>query len=92
MSASIGSMGEASDNALAESTIGPFKLECIGKRSPFYGAPLKTIGDVEYATMGWIDWFNNRHLHGELDFILPAEYEANYYAETVASRPEKRPV
>jgi len=53
---------DAYDNALAESTIGLFKTEAVSKRSPFLNGPLKTIDDVEFATMGWVDWFNQRRL------------------------------
>lgn len=60
---STGSVGDAYDNALAESTIGLFKTEAVSKRSPFLNGPFKTIDDVEFATMGWVDWFNQRRLH-----------------------------
>ena len=43
---------------------------------------LRTIDDVEYATMKWVDWFNNRRLHSQLDYVPPEEYEAAYYAQT----------
>jgi putative transposase len=57
---SIGSVGDAYDNALAETTIGLFKTEAIRRGSPFQTGPLRIIDDVEYATMEWVDWFNNR--------------------------------
>jgi len=41
---------------------------------------LRTIDDVEYATVEWVDWFNNRRLHSQLDYIPPDEDEATYYA------------
>jgi putative transposase len=44
--------------------------------------PLRTIDDVDYATMEWVDWFNNRRLHSQLNYIPPDEYEAAYYAQT----------
>ncbi|MDT5233431.1 MAG: putative transposase, partial [Mycobacterium sp.] len=43
------------DNALAETTIGLFKTEAVSKRSPFLTGPIKTIDDIEFATMGWVD-------------------------------------
>ena len=82
IAASIGSVGDAYDNALAETTIGLFKTEAVGRGSPFLAGPLHTIDDVEYATMEWVDWFNNRHLHSQLNYIPPDEYEAAYYAQT----------
>jgi putative transposase len=67
IAASIGSIGDAYDNALAETTIGLFKAEAVGPRSPFRAGPLRTIDDVEYATMEWVDWYNNRRLHSQLN-------------------------
>jgi transposase InsO family protein len=87
IAASIGSVGDAYDNALAESTIGLFKTEAIAKNNPFHSGPFKTIADIEYVTMGWVDWYNNRRLHSTLDNIPPAEFEANYYATNLASQP-----
>ena len=85
IAASIGSVGNAYDNALAETTIGLFKTEAVGRGSPFLTGPLRIIDDVEYATMEWVDWFNNRRLHSVLDYIPPEEYETVYYAQTRAS-------
>ena len=55
--------------------------------TPFPTGPLRTIDDVEYATMEWVDWYNNRRLHSQLDYVPPEEYEAAYYAQTEASQP-----
>lgn len=55
IAASIGSIGDAYDNALTETTIGLFKTEAIGRGSPFLSGPLRTVDDVEYATMKWVD-------------------------------------
>lgn len=74
--ASIGSVGDAYDNALAESTIGLYKTELIGKQGPW-----RTRDQVEYATLEYIDWYNNRRLHGQIGHLPPAEYEAVYYRE-----------
>jgi putative transposase len=82
IAASIGSIGDAYDNALAETTIGLFKTEAVGPASPFRTGPLRTIDDVEYATMEWVDWYNNRRLHIQLNYIPPEEYEAAYYARS----------
>lgn len=76
---SIGSVGDAYDNALMESTIGLFKTECI-RTTVFHAGPYRTIADVEYATAGWVDWYNNRRLHSALDYATPIEYEQAHYA------------
>ena len=86
IAASIGSVGDAYDNALAETTIGLFKTEAIGRNSPFLTSPLKAIDDVEYATMEWVDWYNNRR-HSILDYVPPDEHENAYYARLQASQP-----
>ncbi len=80
--ASVGSVGHADDNALAETTIELFKAEAVGRGSPFLTGPLRALDDVECATIEWVDWFNNRRLHSQLDYIPPDEYEAAYYAQT----------
>lgn len=85
--ASVGSVGDAYDNALAESTIGLFKTEAMAKNNPFHHGPFKTIADVEYTTAGWVDWYNNRRLHTSIGDIPPAEFEVNYYAATLTPQP-----
>ncbi|MCV7229437.1 transposase [Mycolicibacterium komossense] len=55
--------------------------------SPFLSGPLRTVDDVEYATMEWVDWFNNRRLHSLLDYIPPEEYETAYSAQLRTSQP-----
>jgi putative transposase len=59
----------------------------LGRGSPFPTGLLRTIDDVEYATMEWVDWYNNRRLHSQLDYVPPEEYEAAYYAHIQAGRP-----
>lgn len=76
---SIGSVGDAYDNALMETINGLYKTECI-RTTVFHTGPYKSIADVEYATAGWVDWYNNRRLHGTLGNIPPAEYEQAHYA------------
>ena len=76
---SIGTVGDAYDNALMESIIGLYKTECI-RTTVFHDGPYRTIADVEHATAGWVDWYNNRRLHGSLAMVSPVEYEADYYA------------
>lgn len=83
---SIGSVGDALDNALMESVIGLYKTECI-RTTVFHAGPYRTIADVEYATSGWVDWYNERRLHGSLGMLSPVEYEAAYYA-TLNTEPQ----
>ncbi len=72
--ASVGSTGDAYDNALAETINGLFKTEVIRKRGPWRG-----LEDVEYATLEWVDWFNNRRLLSSIGDVPPAEFEKAYY-------------
>jgi putative transposase len=84
---SVGSVGDALDNALMESLIGLYKTECV-RPGPFHTGPFKTLSDVEYATMAWVDWYNHRRLHTTLGMRTPAEHEAAHYA---ALHPEPQP-
>ena len=76
---SIGSVGDAFDNALMETINGLYKTECI-RTTVFHDGPYKTIADVEYATAGWVDWYNQRRLHGSLGMMTPVEFENAHYA------------
>jgi putative transposase len=76
---SIGSVGDAYDNALMETINGLYKAECI-RTTVFRDDPYKSIGDVEYATAGWVEWYNNRRLHSSLGYVSPAEFENAHYA------------
>lgn len=76
---SIGSVGDAYDNALMETINGLYKAECI-RSTVFHDGPYKTVADVEYATAGWVDWYNNRRLHSTLGNVPPVEYEQAHYA------------
>ena len=76
---SVGTVGDAYDNALMETVIGLFKTECIAT-TVFHPGPYKTLADVEYATAGWVDWYNHRRLHGSLGMLTPTEYEQAHYA------------
>jgi transposase InsO family protein len=53
----------------------------------FHDGPFKTIADIEYATAGWVDWYNNRRLHSSLGHLTPAEYEVAHYA-TLTREPQ----
>lgn len=71
--ASIGTVGDALDNALAESTIGLYKTELIKRRGPWHN-----FEEVDVATAAWVDWYNNRRLHGACGGRPPTEFEALY--------------
>ena len=73
---SVGSVGDSYDNALAESIIGLYKTEVIWPRGPW-----KNIDEVEYATLEWVDWFNNKRLLEPIGNIPPAELEQAYYEQ-----------
>ena len=75
---SIGTVGDSYDNALAETVNGYYKAELI--RGPARSAPWKTVEDVELATLGWVHWHNTSRLHGYLDDVPPAEFEAALHA------------
>ena len=77
---SIGSVGDAFDNALAETTTGLFKTECIAAGSPFHTG-LNSLADVEYATAAWVHWYNTARLMHRLHRRPPHEAEAEYYAQ-----------
>jgi putative transposase len=74
--ASVGSKGDSYDNALAESFNGLYKTEVIRKLGPWRG-----LDHVEFETMDWVDWFNNRRLHDGIGMVPPAELEADYYRQ-----------
>lgn len=84
---SIGSVGDAYDNALAETTIGLYKTECTPTGSPFNPDGFDTVADVESATADWVHWFNNRRLMHRLDRRPPHEVETEYYARQQAAAP-----
>jgi len=72
---SVGSVGDSYDNALAETINGLYKAEVIHRRGPW-----RSFEAVEFATLEWVDWFNNRRLLEPIGNIPPAEAEANFYA------------
>lgn len=77
---SVGSAGDAYDNALAETINGLYKTEVIHKRAPW-----KTKESVELATLEWVAWFNHHRLLEPIGNIPPAEAEANYYRQLAES-------
>jgi putative transposase len=72
---SVGTVGDAYDNALAECVIGLFKTEVINQIGPW-----KSMREVEWETLKWVDWYNNRRLLGPIGYITPAEAEEAFYA------------
>ena len=72
---SVGSVGDSYDNALAETINGLYKAEVIHRRGPW-----RSFEAVEFATLEWVDWFNNRRLLEPIGNIPPAEAEEHYYA------------
>jgi putative transposase len=84
--ASVGSKGDSFDNAMAESFNGLYKWELIYPKGPWRG-----LDDVEFATLEYVDWFNHRRLHGEIEpgpgFTTPAAFEAAYYRQPVPADP-----
>lgn len=78
--ASVGSTGDSYDSAMAEAFNSLYKWELIYPKGPWTG-----LDDVEFATMGYIDWFNHRRLHDEITddntYVTPAEFEAEYYRQ-----------
>jgi putative transposase len=77
---SVGSRGDSYDNALAETINGLYKSEVIHRRGPW-----RHRDAVEYATLEWVDWFNNRRLLEPIGNIPPAEFEAAYYRQQAES-------
>ena len=85
---SIGSVGDAYDNALAETTIGLYKTEAVCKDSPFRRGPLNRLADVELLTADWVHWYNTSRLMHRLGRTPPVEYEAAHYAERATAETE----
>lgn len=79
---SIGSVGDALDNALMESTIGLYKSELIDRQKSWSGR-----AEVERETAAWVHWYNIERLHSSIGYRPPIEYETRY-RDTVASTPE----
>jgi len=73
---SVGSVGDSYDNALAESVIGLFKTEVIRRRGP-----CRNLEAVEFATLEWVSWYNNRRLLEPIGYVPPAEHEEEYYRQ-----------
>jgi len=76
INASVGTVGDSYDNALAETINGLYKAEVIHRKGPW-----RNMEQVEYATLEWVDWFNHRRLLEPIGNIPPAEYEMMYYQQ-----------
>jgi putative transposase len=79
--ASIGTVGDSFDNAMAESVIGLYKNECVKIDGPF-----TTVDELELATWLWVHWFNEHRLHSSIGYIPPVEYEQTYYRQTASQQ------
>ncbi|WP_439145334.1 IS3 family transposase [Streptantibioticus silvisoli] len=73
-SASVGSVADSYDNAMAEALNGTFKAELIEMQGPW-----KDVEQVERAIFQWVTWYNEERLHSALDYVPPAEYEQDYW-------------
>ena len=71
---SVGSVGDSYDNAMAETIFGLFKAEVIWPNGPW-----RSLEEVEFATLEWVDWFNNRRLLEPIGDVPPAKFEEMYY-------------
>ena len=74
--ASIGTVGDSYDNALAETVVGLYKTECVKIDGPF-----RTADELELATLSWVHWFNEDRLHSSLGYLTPIEAEQHYYRQ-----------
>jgi transposase InsO family protein len=78
--ASVGSVGDSYDNALAETINGLYKTEVIEHQGPWSGKR-----DVEMATLTWVHWYNTKRLLGPLGYISPQTAERNFYKDHEAA-------
>ena len=83
--ASIGTVGDSYDNAMAESVIGLYKNECVKIDGPFM-----TVDKLELATLSWVHWFNEHRLHSSIGYVPPVEHEQAYY-DQIASQQQPQP-
>ena len=69
----MGSIGDSCDNALAETIFGLYKTEVIRRNCPW-----RCFEEIEFATLEWVDWYNNRRLFGTIGNVPPTEFEERY--------------
>jgi transposase InsO family protein len=86
VTASVGSVADSYDNAMAEALNGTFKAELIHRRT------WRTRDQVEHAIVEWIAWYNHRRLHSAIGHLPPAEYEATYYRSTNTPDADRRQI
>jgi putative transposase len=79
MAPSVGTVGDAYDNALAETTIGLYKSECTADGSPFRDGPITALGNLDKITAAWVHWYNTARLMHRLGLRPPAEADAEYW-------------
>ena len=82
--ASIGTVGDSYDNALAESVIGLYKTELVRHEGPW-----RSVDDLELGTLSWVHWFNETRLHSSIGDVPPIEYEQEHYRQ---NDPEQQPL
>nr|WP_272926246.1 IS3 family transposase [Glutamicibacter soli] len=85
---SIGSIGDAFDNAAAETVMGLFKNEAVARDSPFRTGALAAKADVDDLVVEWVHWYNNARLHSTLGYRAPVEFEELYYDEITGTLPD----
>ena len=78
LQASIGTIGDSYDNALAETVNGLYKAELVSWEGPWRDADELEL-ELELATLDWVDWHNHTRIHSSLKYATPAEVEAEYY-------------
>ena len=83
---SMGTVGDAYDNAAAESLIGLYKTEAIRPDSPFRTGPLNDASDVEYVTASWVHWYNAERIHTKAGNMAPIKAENQYYQNSAQHR------
>ena len=85
--ASIGSVGDSYDNALAESLIGLYKTELVRLDAPWH-----TVEELELATLLWVDWYNTTRLHSSIGYMTPVAYEQAYWNKRITTEMGKQTV
>lgn len=85
---SIGSIGDAFDNAAAETVMGLFKNEAVARESPFRTGALAAKADVDDLVVEWVHWYNHARLHSTLGYLTPVEFEELYYDEINGTLPD----
>ncbi len=82
--ASIGTVGDSYDNALAESVVGLYKTECVRLDGPF-----RTTDELELATLSWVHWYNHHRLHSAIGYLTPIEMEDLYTQQDETPTPPR---